>query len=88
MINKKKFSFQEDNKSMNNDSSIKKFNKNNISESTNLNKKLKNEEEIINIKQNRGRQLYSGNVFTITNKNNSSLATTCESKKRMGNKSK
>jgi hypothetical protein len=88
MFNRKKFSFQEDKKSINNDSNIKKLNKIDICENKNLNEKLKNEEETINIKQIRGRQLHSGNIFTLTNKNNSSLATTCESKKRMGNKSK
>jgi len=88
MINKKKFSFQEDNKCLINDTHMKILNKNNINESTNYNKKLKNEEETINIRQIRGRQLYQGNSFTMSKKNNSSLATTCESKKRIGNKSK
>jgi hypothetical protein len=90
MINKRKFSYNEDKKSQNNDTiSIKKLNKNNKIEISNLNKKQKEEEETINIKQIRGRQLYPiGNSFTISNKNNSSLATTCESKKRIGNKSK
>lgn len=36
----------------------------------------------------RGRQLNPNNIYTISKKNNSSLATTCESKKRIVNKSK
>jgi len=40
-----------------------------------------NKEEI------RGRQLYPNNIYTLSKKNNSSLATTCESKKRIGKKS-
>ncbi len=38
-------------------------------------------------KEIRGRQLYPNNIYTISKKNNSSLATTCESKKRIGKKS-
>ena len=89
---KKKLQYQEDNKSSLNDISIKHICKNNINDTFNIKENTiygsnsKKENERINIKQVRGRQLYSGNSCNISKINNSSLATTCESKKRIENK--
>lgn len=90
---KKKLQSQEEQISSKNEGNIKQLSKKNLNNSFDLkegenskNLSAENNEKIFN-KQARGRQLYPNNIYTISKKNNSSLATTCESKKRMGRKS-
>lgn len=90
---KKKLEFQ-DNRSSKAKEILRQISKKNLNNSVEynegeLNKNNSIEENITYTnKQVRGRQLYPTNIYTYSKKNNSSLATTCESKKRMGKKSK
>lgn len=90
---KKKLEFQEDNGSSKAEVSIRQISKKNFNNSVDLkegeiskNYSVEDNAKYAS-KQVRGRQLYPTNLYTYSKKNNSSLATTCESKKRMGKKS-
>lgn len=91
---RKKLEFKEDSKSSSIDISISQISKKNLKNSIDSkesdeynNKQIHNIQKVTINAQIRGRQL-NDKLFTISKKNNSSLATTCESKKRIGNKSK
>lgn len=90
---KKKLEFQEDNDSSKVEVKLRQISKKNLNNSVDLKEGeisktnyIEDNTNYIN-KQVRGRQLNPTNIYTYSKKNNSSLATTCESKKRMGNKS-
>ena len=90
---KKKLEFQEDNRSSETEVVLRQISKKSLNNSVvlkegEINKKcsIEGNTNYIN-KHVRGRQLYPTNIYTYSKKNNSSLATTCESKKRMFKKS-
>lgn len=90
---KKKLEYQEEMGSSKAEVCIRQISKKNLNNSVDLkegeiskNYSIEDNSKNTN-KQVRGRQLYPNNIYTYSKKNNSSLATTCESKKRMGRKS-
>jgi len=89
---KKKLHFHENNESPKIEIKMRQISKKNLNNSVDLNEgeicknySVETYDNNLN-KQVRGRQLYP-NIYTISKKNNSSLATTCESKKRIAKKS-